>query len=191
MEKPIVFETARLLAQKASLDDSDLILSLWTDPRVMVNVGFPQGLKITRQEVLSRIEQDGRALFPFDSLLVGELKSDSIAIGQCLMQLPDKDGIARTDIKLLPIYWGQRYGSEIKKGLVDYLFTNTDCLAVDATPNVKNIASIRMQHSAGAVRIGEAVHTFPETMDEYTQPVHHYIYRVYRSKWEEGTKNES
>jgi RimJ/RimL family protein N-acetyltransferase len=157
----------------------------------MAKVGFPQGLNITRQEVLSRIEQDGRELSPFDSLPVAELKSDSMTIGQCLMQLPDKDGIASTDIKLLPIYWGQRYGSEIKKGLVDYLFTNNDCLAVDATPNVINIASIRMQQSIGAVWIGEGVHTFPETMDEYIQPVHHYIYRVYRSKWEEGTKNES
>jgi RimJ/RimL family protein N-acetyltransferase len=60
------------------------------------------------------------------------------------MHLPDDDGIASTDIKLLPAYWGQRYGSEIKKGLVDYLFTNTDCLAVEASPNVNNIASIRL-----------------------------------------------
>jgi ribosomal-protein-alanine N-acetyltransferase len=190
MEKAMVFETGRLLVRKASPDDSDLILSLWTDPRVMANVGFPQGLKTTRQEILSRIEQDTYELSPFDSLLVAELKSDWMVIGQCLMHLPDEDGIASTDIKLLPAYWGQKYGSEIKRGLVDYLFSNLDCLAVDATPNVENIASIRMQESVGAVRIGEAVHTFPESMDEYTQPVHHYIYRVYRAAWEQLTKND-
>lgn len=186
----MVFETDRLLVRKSCLDDSDLILSLWTDPRVMANVGFPRGLKTTRQEIQSRIEQDEKEPSPFNSLLTAQLKSDSMAIGQCLMHFPDKDGIASTDIKLLPAYCGQRYGSEIKKSLVDYLFTNTDCLAVEATPNVNNLASIRLQESVGGMQIGEAVHTLPESMDEYTLPVHHYIYRVYRSNWEQITKND-
>jgi RimJ/RimL family protein N-acetyltransferase len=184
----MIFEAERLIIRKSSLDDCGLILSLWTDPRVMANVGFPRGLKTTRQEIQSRIEQDEKEPSPFDSLLVAQLKSDSKTIGQCLMHLPDDDGIASTDIKLLPAYWGQRYGSEIKRSLVDYLFSNTDCLAVEATPNVNNLASIKLQESVGGVRIGEAVHTFPESMDEYTLPVHHYIYRVYRSNWQQITK---
>jgi RimJ/RimL family protein N-acetyltransferase len=57
--------------------------------------------------------------------------------------------------------------------------------AVEATPNVDNIASIKMQEAVGAVRVGEAVYTFPESMQAYTVPVHHTIYRLYRSTWAE------
>jgi RimJ/RimL family protein N-acetyltransferase len=69
--------------------------------------------------------------------------------------------------------------------LVVYLFAHTDCVAVQATPNVGNVASIRMQESVGGVRVGEQVYEFPESMRDYTTPVHHYIYRVYRKDWEQ------
>ncbi len=47
-----------------------------------------------------------------------------------------------------------------------------------------NIASIKMQEAVGGVRIGEDVYEFPESMREFTTPVHCYIYRVYRNAWE-------
>lgn len=65
-----------------------------------------------------------------------------------------------------------------------YQFTHTDCYAVQATPNVENIASINMQEAIGGVRIGEDAYQFPESMRDCTTPVHHYIYRVYRADWE-------
>jgi RimJ/RimL family protein N-acetyltransferase len=73
---------------------------------------------------------------------------------------------------------------EIKQALVDYLFTHTTCLAVEGTPNVANVASIKMQEAVGAVRVGEETHRFPESMAETTAPVHHYIYHVLRPDWE-------
>lgn len=99
------------------------------------------------------------------------------------MQCPDQDGVARTDLKLLPEFRGKRYGVEIKTGLLSHLFTHTDCVAVDASPNVDNAASIHMQEAVGGKRIGEAVYEFPEAMRAYTKPVHHYIYRVEKSTW--------
>jgi RimJ/RimL family protein N-acetyltransferase len=77
---------------------------------------------------------------------------------------------------------------EIKRGLLDYLFTHTDCDAVQATPNVNNIASIKMQEAVGGERVGEEVYQFPESMRDFTTPVHHYIYRVYRRTWERDQK---
>lgn len=96
------------------------------------------------------------------------------------MARPDKAGISITDIKLLPAYWRQGYGKELKRSLVDYLFTHTDCVAVQATPNKENIASIKMQEAVGGVRIGAGSTEFPPSMQAYTRPVHYYIYRVYR-----------
>lgn len=181
-DRVVVIETGRLAARLATADDADLIYALWTDPRVMSNVGFPKGLRVTRDEIQKDIEK--RGLSALEQLLIVELKETGAAIGQCKMNPPDETGIAGTDVKLLPAHWGHQYGVEIKRGLVEYLFAHTDCQAVEATPNVNNLASIKMQEAVGGVRLSENVHHFPESMRDYTTPVHYYVYRVYRDAWE-------
>jgi RimJ/RimL family protein N-acetyltransferase len=180
--RTVVLETERLIIRVATADDIDTYYDLWTEPRVMANVGFPHGLRITRDEIEERLRKPGGT--EFERLLVAEVKSTGQAIGECGMHLPNEEGIAETDVKLLPSFWGHKYGVEIKRGLLAHLFRNTDCTAVDATPNVNNIASIRMQEAVGAMRVGEGVYEFPEAMRDYTTPVHHYVYRLYRADWE-------
>jgi RimJ/RimL family protein N-acetyltransferase len=177
-----VFDTERLVIRTASIQDVDLIYELWTDPRVMANVGFPHGLRTTREEIEEGLRKPSDS--EFKRLLVVELRATGQPIGQCLMHHPDEEGIAETDIKLLPAFWGHKYGVEVKRGLVAHLFTHTGCTAVQATPNVGNIASIKMQESVGGVRVSEKVYEFPESMRDYTTPVHHYVYHVYREDWE-------
>ena len=185
---PVVFETGRLLVRAAQRRDAPFYLRLWTDPRVMVNVGFPQGLAITSVEIETQI---GRQVGgPLGRLLVVVLKSSGETIGECKMYPPDEQGISETDVKLLPEHWGHHYGVEIKRGLLAYLFSRTDCRAVQATPNVENTASIRMQEAVGGLRVGEGTYHFPESMQRFTRPVHHYVYRVYRQAWEEAQDEE-
>jgi RimJ/RimL family protein N-acetyltransferase len=179
---PIVFETERLIVRAATVEDVELYHDLWTNPRVMVNVGFPKGLRIMHDEIEERLRNQGESVF--DQLLVVALKATGAAIGECGMHRPDEEGIAVTDVKLLPAHWGHKFGVEVKRGLLAYLFAHTDCVAVQGTPNVDNIASIKMQEAVGAVRVGEAVYEFPESMRDFTAPVHHYIYLVYRSDWQ-------
>jgi RimJ/RimL family protein N-acetyltransferase len=184
----IVFASERLVVRTATVQDVELIYELWTDPRVMANVGFPHGLRITREEIEETLRKPSGS--EFERLLVVELKATGQAIGQCHMRAPGEEDIAETDIKLLPAFWGHKYGVEIKRGLVAYLFTHTDCTAVGASPNVANMASIKMQEAVGGVRVGEQVYEFPESMRDYTAPVHHYIYHVYREHWQrEQTKD--
>jgi [ribosomal protein S5]-alanine N-acetyltransferase len=178
-----IFETERLVVRAATVEDVDLYYALWTDPRVMKHVGFPQGLRITRsklEEILS-----GQKGSEFERLLIVELKAIGQAIGECKLCYPDEEGLAGPDCKLLPDFWGHKYGAEAWLALVAYQFAHTDCIAVQATPNVDNVASIKMQEGAGAVRVGEAVYEFPESMRDYTTPVHHYFYRVDRADWEQ------
>jgi RimJ/RimL family protein N-acetyltransferase len=169
------------MIRTGTVGDIDLFFNLWTDPQVMKNVGFPQGLRVDRSELKERLSRMGSS--PFERLLVVALKASGQAIGECKLSYPDEDGIAEPDIKLLPEFWGHKYGVEVWRALVAYQFTHTDCTIVQATPNVGNIASIKMQESTGGLRIGEDVFYFPEPMREYTTPVHHYIYRVYRTDW--------
>ena len=180
-----VLRTARLIVRRAAEEDIPLYMQLWNDPRVMGNVGFPQGLRTTPERVRGLIRQ-GRD--PFDSLLVAALAKTGMPVGECRLHPPDETGIASTDVKLLPRHQSVGYGSELKRGLVGWLFENTDCRAVKGTPGVDNIASIRMQESVGGVRVGKATYRFPGNMSVPTRPVEHYIYLVRRCDWETETK---
>jgi [ribosomal protein S5]-alanine N-acetyltransferase len=179
----VIFTTDRLTVRLATVNDADLYFQLWTDPRVMTNVGFPKGLPITRDKIHDRLAKAGAS--EFDHLLIVEVNSSHRAIGECKMSTPNSEGIATTDVKLLPEVWGHGYGVEVKRGLLDHLFANTGCMAVEATPNVNNIASIKMQEAVGGIRIGETTDHFPESMLSYTTSVHHYIYRVSRTDWQQ------
>lgn len=180
----VVFDTERLMVRTASAEDVDVFYDLWTNPQVMAYVGFPQGLRIARDELQKKLSQQGGS--EFEQLLVIELKTTGQAIGECKLSRPNEEGIAEPDIKLLPAFWGHRYGVEVWRQLVTYQFTHTDCEAVQATPNVNNRASIKMQEAVGGVRMGEDVYEFPESMRDYTTPVHCYIYRLYRADWQQN-----
>ena len=179
-DRQVVFSTRRLAVLRAEASDAGLYLELWNDPAVMANVGFPEGLGITGGEVLEKIEAGSDE---FDSLLVAVRARDGIRVGECRMHLPEGDGIASTDVKLLPRFQGLGYGTELKLALLDRLFGTTDCRAVRATPNVGNAASIRMQQKAGGVRVSEDVFRFRRDPGVPTSPVHHYVYLVRRSDW--------
>jgi RimJ/RimL family protein N-acetyltransferase len=181
-QRKIVLETPRLVVRLATEADAEFYLNLWTNPQVMSNVGFPNGLPISHEEVMARLRAQGSS--EFEHMLVVELQSSGEGIGECFMRQPNEHGIAETDIKLLPAFWGNKYGVEVKRGLVNHLFAHTDCTAIEASPNVDNAASIKMQEAVGGIRVGEGTFEFPESMRAFTTPVHAYVYRVYRDTWE-------
>lgn len=180
----MVFETERLIIRKARPDtkDVDFFFAIWTNPEVMTMVGFPNGLSITRDQIAKQISSQSSSVM--DYKLVVELKDTGDLIGECKLGTPDESGVSETDVKLLPQYWGNGYGTEIKRGLVNWLFSNTDCKIVRATPNRNNIASQKMQEAVGGRRVGEGVFEFPESTRDYTVDVPHYIYEVTRETWE-------
>jgi len=179
----VVFETERLTVRVSAPTDHDIdfLHTLWTTPEVMTNVGYPRGLQITRDNVREQLTGQGTVVYR--SRLLAFAKSTGECIGECMLSRPGKDGVSETDVKLMPKYWGRGYGTEIKRGLVDYLFTHTNCRGVRATPNRSNVASQRMQEAVGARRVGEGVFEFPESMRGYTSPVYYYEYLVTRVTW--------
>jgi RimJ/RimL family protein N-acetyltransferase len=176
-----VFETPRLIIRIAEEADAEFIFNLWTNPKVMIYVGFPQGLRITLEQIQQHLKTGERSFFIRPLMIV--LKFTSEVIGQCKLGLPDENGVAETDIKLFPEFWGNKLGVETKRGLVDYLFAHTDCKIVAASPNINNIASIKMQEAVGGIRVEEGVYEFPEEMKGFTVPVPYAIYHVRREEW--------
>ncbi len=180
----VVFSTSRLSILKAdpTARHVRVFYRLWTDPRVMTAVGFPKGLEITKAQIRRQIETwCGSEL---DGKLVVELKNPPVCIGECKLGRTDPEGISETDVKLLPKYWGRGYGTEIKQGLVDYLFKNTDCRAVKATPNKNNIASQKMQEAVGGKKVGEGLFKAATNVSRHAIDVPFYEYLVFREDWE-------
>lgn len=188
-ETEIVFQTERLRIRKAMDCDADVefFYRLWTNPEVMTMVGFPQGLRITCDEIRAMFERANDS--EYNRRLEVEIITTGTPIGECKLGLPDDQGISETDVKLLPEYWANGYGTEIKRGLVDYLFRNTECKAVKATPNKNNIASQKMQEAVGGKQVAEGIFRFPEEMRDYTCDVPHYVYMVLREDWEKDKLN--
>lgn len=178
----IVFETERCIVRLAVESDLGFYMALWTNPDVMRHLGFPQGIPVTPEEMRATLIRQGET--EFDRLLVIELKATGQPIGECKLSRPE-DGVSEPDIKLLPVYWGQGYGTEVWQGIVSYQFRNTDCEAIVTSPNVANAAAIRLYEAAGAVRVGESVYAFPEAMRDFTTPVHSYTYRLSRLDWQQ------
>lgn len=177
----MIFQTKRLIIRKAVTSDIDFYLSLWNSGKVMQNVGFPNGLRISRERVKKQIEGYGES--EFNRTLVVVEKFSGKTIGECNLGFSNEEGISKTDIKLLPEFWGNGYGKEIKNALCLYLFRRTICKIVEASPNIKNIASLKMQEACGGEKVREGVYLFPESMRDYTEDVHSVIYHIHKRDW--------
>jgi RimJ/RimL family protein N-acetyltransferase len=186
--KEWLIETERLCIRPAIVDQDDIefLVQLWNTPEVMRYVGFPFGLKTTFSKVESQLKKYGTGVF--DRVLLICLKATNETIGECELGSPNQDGIAHTDIKLGPKYWGSGFGKETKFALVDYLFNQTTCTGIRATPNKLNIASIKMQEAVGGRPINEDCYKFPSEMKEYAQDVEFIEYVVSRSDWKRPVK---
>jgi hypothetical protein len=57
----IVFETERLQIRLAGVEDVDHFYRLWTNPQVMTQVGFPNGLQVTLPEIQGRLAAAGES----------------------------------------------------------------------------------------------------------------------------------
>ena len=167
-----IFSTPRLSIRRARSEDAGFLYHLWKNPHVMTNVGYPDGLPVTREQIEAQIARHGASVY--DKYLIVTLRSSGEPIGECKLGSPDLQGISTTDVKLSPEFWGHRYGVEVKQGLVDYLFTYAPVLAIQADPACTNLPSIRMQEAVGGLR----VHEFDSSFN------HHFVYRVHRFDWE-------
>lgn len=176
---PASFRTPRLVVRPATESDAPFIAALWSDPCVMRHVGFPCGIPTARVDVPARL-RSGAGL---SALLVAELADGSLPIGQGLIGKPDAQGVTEPDIKLAPTWWGRGYGRELWAGLIDQAFACSSCGVVRGTPNVANVASIRMQASAGMRCVGEGIARFPASMAAFTEPVPYLVYEIRREEW--------
>ena len=179
-----IFVTERLSVEAPQPSDVSFFISLWGNSRVMAHVGFPRGLVCDAVELARRIAENNEKGKVFGRSLLVRLSGDGRPVGECFMSLPDEEGLSETDVKLLPEYWGRGYGTELKKGLLEYIFSRTRAGGVKATPNIENNASLRMQEKSGGIRLGKGIYIAdPKQKEEQGAcDVPYYTYVVYRKE---------
>ena len=59
----VVFKTKRITVRLATVEDIEIFYRLWTDPQIMSNVGYPNGLSITREDIKCQISEGGTSEF--------------------------------------------------------------------------------------------------------------------------------
>ncbi len=152
---------------------------LWTNPLVMANVGFPDGLapedlhleryvskdsdtsSAAAPERGSEITPPGRAR----GVHMAVEDEHGIFIGEAKLGAPGNSGICEPDVKLLPRWWRQGYGEEIVRALVTESFARwPECRCLRLTPNVDNHAAQALYRRVGARVVGEGHHPPGATM---------------------------
>ena len=182
MDMNHVLATQRLRIRRAQATDAEFIHTLWTTPEVMRFVGFPKGLSITIDEVREQIKSSPHS--NFGSRLIAELYDTQVRIGQCKIGVPDADGICEPDIKLDPEFWGNGYGEELWKAMIDYAFENSPTSVVQGTPNRGNTASVRMQQGAGMIQVDEGVFEPSTTLHPQAISVPYCKFQITRNQWQ-------
>ncbi len=114
-------ETQRLVLRQLTLDDTDNLLGIFSDPIAMAH--YPS--KKSRQETQGWIhwcmrgyEQHGHALWAV------ELKTSGEFLGQCGLIMQQVEGVAETEIGYLFLrkHWGNGYATEAAIASRDYAF---------------------------------------------------------------------
>ncbi len=144
-----IFETKRLLVRELKETDWPDVLEMNTSIEVMRQIG--EGKIKTEAE-----EQSG-----FKSLIAHYqkgtnlgvwavvTKSDGTFIGAASMTPLVGTSEVQLGYRLRKQHWGQGYGTEIAKGLVEYGFNKLQLNRLTATTNLDNQASIRVLEKAG------------------------------------------
>ncbi|SHH73710.1 Protein N-acetyltransferase, RimJ/RimL family [Clostridium collagenovorans DSM 3089] len=120
-----------LLIRNAKLEDADILCSWWNDGKVMEHAGFPNGIHISREDIIENIAKD----FHKRVRLIIEVKSKAIGEMSYLIE----DNIADIGIKICEFSYQEKgYGSKSLKLLLNYLFSEVKVLKVILDTNLNN-----------------------------------------------------
>ena len=175
-------ETERLILREPTMGDFAFLKSLWEDGRVMHYVGFPNGLKQSDEKIVKWINT---AQMNRNCKLVIEDKESGKTIGETGYRLDldyphahDRKSAA-PDIKLIPEFWGKGLATEAFEVVIDYIFKNTDVEVIQVSPNIKNLAALKIYEKLGFKKVGDPITESSNTKQKTTPQVQNDITNQY------------
>lgn len=169
-------ETERTIIRKPKNADFSFVQNLWLNKEVMNFIGFPTGIKASDKEISDWIKNKN----PNRVRLIVENKHSGRPIAETGWQndidypYAKERKSASLDIKILESFWGQGFGTEILKALIEYIFKNSDLEVLFVDPNVKNIGAIKLYEKIGFVKIGQ-LHFYTKNVQT---PIKSYYYEL-------------
>lgn len=137
----MIFETERLIIRALKTTDSAAFFDMMGNPNVMNPIP---------QKVMTKAESDSKLyeLMTFEKASNKKVwslieKKSTNFIGICGL-LINNDGENEIAYRLRENYWGNGYGTEIAKGLINYGFNTLDFDLITADVYVKNVKSIKI-----------------------------------------------
>lgn len=139
-----IFQTSRLKIRKFRLEDKEYFIELVTKPEIVDPV--PQR-PMNSEQIEIRFNN---ALFPKPAILdnekaiwaVCEQGKDEV-IGLCALLTNDEND-RELGYRFRVEYWGKGYGTEVTKGMIDFVFQELNLEKITADVDVRNIASAKI-----------------------------------------------
>jgi [ribosomal protein S5]-alanine N-acetyltransferase len=149
-------ESKRLKLIEITWNDLEDIHNLHSIPEVdeFNTLGIPNNIEETREIIRPFIESGNKQPKKSYSWKIILKESDAF-IGLAGLNLSnDKFRLGEIYYKLLPLYWGMGYATEVSKALIKCGFGNFHLHKVEAGVAVQNVRSIRVLEKSGMTREG-------------------------------------
>ncbi len=136
-----IFENDRLFARKLEEDDKDSFFELMSNPNVMDPIPQKPFDKAGSDEKLAELIVSERS----SPKRIWSLcrKGSNELIGICGV-LKNEDNEDEVIYRIQERFWGNGYGTEIAKGLINYCFTEMKSEYITADVWIENLRSVRI-----------------------------------------------
>lgn len=150
----VFLETERLILKKTEQSDFDNLFALRSDPEVMKYAEQGMQTKEDIQKFLD-ITVPSQKKYGFDICVVSE-KNSGAFVGQAGLFRTASDDQAEIEIgfSLHKKYWGNGYGTELVKALIQWCFDHLPVRKLVAYTDPKNTASHRVLLKCGMMNVG-------------------------------------
>jgi len=146
----IILETERLILRKLTMEDSEALYALYSDPHIRQY--FPEGV-LTYAETVEELDWFIRVYYRQYGfgLWATIFKETGAFIGRCGL-LPwtiDRRQEVEVAYLLAKEYWGQGLATEVARGIIRYGFETLGFTRLICLPEPENLASCRVAEKAG------------------------------------------
>ena len=161
----MIIKNGSLSIRNAGPDDAGLLCSWWNDGKVMAHAGFPNGIGISKTEVLELLDKDN----DLQCRLILELKNEPI--GEMNYRTLE-ERTAEIGIKICDFdQQNKGYGSEFLRMLMDYLFVQKDYSKVILDTNLKNERAQLVYERLGFKKVRKNINKWRDQLGEMQSSV--------------------
>ena len=147
-----MIETKRIILRRMTEDDTDQLLLIFTDPRVMASF---DGLLFDRTKMEAWVRRNLEHQIKYGyGLFSVFLKNEGILIGDCGLEHMDVDGKTEGELgyDIRSDYWRKGYATEAASAVREYAFTVIGLNRLISLIRPSNIASIRVAEKTGMIK---------------------------------------